>query len=387
MLSLHDGVTHNLTPGISCSPGWCQWFPDGRKLLFVAWEGVAYKLGIVDETEGTITTLMSDINFGETFWPHLSTTANLQKFVFTSSDKHPPEVWIGELTFEGDAKNQVHTIMSRNRLTELNPLLQDTLELASTEQIRYESVDGWQIDALFTLPLRQMSGTPPPLIVKVHGGPTGAWTDDWDDYRSQMLAAAGFAVLRPNVRGSMGRGVVFADAVVGDMGGKDLQDILFGVDYLVEQGLVDGKKVGIMGWSYGGFMTAWAVTQTTRFKAAVMGAGICDFHGYHAQSNIPDWDMRYLSNKVISPSEHPEIYRERSPITYASRVQTPTLIVHGEKDDVVPLNQAHAFYRALCERNVPTELVIYPREGHSLREREHIRDYQERLLRWFEKYL
>ena len=387
VLSLHDGVTHNLTPGISCSPGWCQWFPDGRKLLFVAWEGVAYKLGIVDETEGTITTLMSDINFGETFWPHLSTTADLQKFVFTSSDKHPPEVWIGEFTFERNAINQVYTIRSRNRLTELNPLLQDTLELARTEQIRYESVDGWQIDALFTRPLRQKSGTPPPLIVNVHGGPTGAWTDDWDNYRSQMLAAAGFAVLRPNVRGSMGRGVVFADAVVGDMGGKDLQDILFGVDYLVEQGLVDAKKVGIMGWSYGGFMTAWAVTQTTRFKAAVMGAGICDFHGYHAQSNIPDWDMRYLSNKVISPSEHPEIYRERSPITYASRVQTPTLIVHGEKDDVVPLNQANAFYRALCERSVPTELVIYPREGHSLREREHIRDYQERLLRWFEKYL
>jgi dipeptidyl aminopeptidase/acylaminoacyl peptidase len=150
---------------------------------------------------------------------------------------------------------------------------------------------------------------------------------------------------------------------------------------------VDGDRAGIMGWSYGGFMTAWAVTQTTRFKAAVMGAGICDFHSFHAQTNIPDWDMRYLSNGVISPAEHPEIYRERSAITYVNRVKTPTLIVHGERDDCVPVNQAYAFYRALGEQNVPTEMVVYPREGHGLNEREHIGDYQDRLLRWFEKYL
>jgi dipeptidyl aminopeptidase/acylaminoacyl peptidase len=118
-----------------------------------------------------------------------------------------------------------------------------------------------------------------------------------------------------------------------------------------------------------------------------MGAGICDFHSFHAQTNIPDWDMRYLSNRVVSPAEQPEIYRERSAITYVSRVKTPTLIVHGERDDCVPVNQAYAFYRALCEQDVPTELVVYPREGHGLNEREHIGDYQERLLRWFEKYL
>jgi dipeptidyl aminopeptidase/acylaminoacyl peptidase len=385
--SLVNGETRNLTPGIPYSPSWCQWYPDGKRLLFVAWEGVAYQIGVVDDAEGTITTLASDVIFGERFWPHLSTTADMQRFVFTSSDKHPPDVWLGEFTYDGDAINPIPTSRSINHLTSLNPLLQDTLELARTEQIRYKSAGDWQIDALFTPPLRSKSDTPPPLVVNVHGGPTGVWSADWDNYRSQMLAAAGFAVLRPNVRGSMGRGAVFSDAVVGDMGGKDFQDILNGVDYLIERGLVDGNRVGIMGWSYGGFMVAWAVTQTARFKAAIMGAGICDFHGYHAQSNIPDWDMRYLSNKVISPSDHPEIYRERSPITYTSQVQTPTLIVHGEKDNIVPVSQAYAFYRALYEQNVPTELVIYPREGHSLAEREHIRDYQQRLLRWFEQYL
>jgi len=386
VLSLDDGETRNLTPGITCSPSWCSWYPDGKRLLFVAWEGVTYKIGVVNgesEADGAITILMHDLNIGDRFWPHLSITSDLQRFVFSSSEKHPPDIWLGELTYEGNTL----TGSSRNRLTKLNPILQDTLDMAHTERIRYESTDGWQIDALFTPPLKRKSDTLPPLIVNVHGGPSGAWSDDWDNYRSQMLAAAGYAVLRPNVRGSLGRGVTFTDAVVGDMGGKDFQDILNGVDYLVGQGLVDGNRVGIMGWSYGGFMTAWAVTQTTRFKAAVMGAGICDFHSYHAQSNIPDWDMRYLSSKIITPAESPELYRERSAITYVSRVKTPTLIVHGEKDDCVPINQAYAFYRALCEQNVPTELVVYPREGHGLGEREHIRDYQERLLRWFAHYI
>ncbi len=380
VLSLESGEVRNLTPGINFSPSWCCWFPDGRRLLYVAWDGVSNQVGIVDEADGKITTLIQDFVIGERHWPHLSTTPDLQRFVFTHSDKYPPDVWLGEITYEGNSA-------SRQRLTELNPILQETLELVQSERISYESIDGWQIDAIFTPPSPRKNNTPPPLIVSVHGGPSGVWCDDWDYYRSQMLAAAGYAVLRPNVRGGMGRGVAFADAVLGDMGGKDLQDILSGIEYLVERGLVDRKRVGIMGWSYGGFMAAWAVTQTTLFKAAIMGAGVCDFHSFHAQSNIPDWDMRFLSSEVISPLEHPEIYRERSAITYASRVTTPTLIVHGENDECVPVNQAYAFYRALQERKVPTELVVYPREGHGLSERDHMRDYQERILRWFEKYV
>jgi dipeptidyl aminopeptidase/acylaminoacyl peptidase len=178
--------------------------------------------------------------------------------------------------------------------------------------------------------------------------------------------------------------VAFADAILGDMGGKDLDDVLLGVDHLVASGRVDGTRLGIMGWSYGGFATEWAVTQTTRFKAAVAGAGICDFHSFHAQSNIPDWDRRFLGANL---AEQPETYRARSAITFISRVTTPTLIVHGERDDCVPVNQAYAFHRALYERGVPTELAIYPREGHGFTERDHLRDLCERMLRWFERYL
>ncbi len=146
----------------------------------------------------------------------------------------------------------------------------------------------------------------------------------------------------------------------------------------------DGKRVAIGGWSNGGYLAAWAVTQTTRFKAAMMGAGISDWHNMHAQTNIADADILLLQ---ADPLENPEVYRKHSPITYAGRVTTPTLILHGENDPAVPVAQAYAFYRALRERNIPVELVVYPREGHGLSERAHLIDGEERLLRWLEKYL
>ncbi|HET8840501.1 MAG TPA: prolyl oligopeptidase family serine peptidase, partial [Ktedonobacteraceae bacterium] len=157
-----------------------------------------------------------------------------------------------------------------------------------------------------------------------------------------------------------------------------------GIDYLIQRDLVDENRIGIVGWSYGGFMTAWAVTQTNRFKAAIMGAGVCDFHSFHAQTNIPNWDKRFVNADML---DHPEAYRERSAITYAARVTTPTLILHGEKDECVPVNQAYAFHRALKERGVPTELVIYPREGHGPREKDHLHDLEKRLISWWKHYL
>ena len=196
-----------------------------------------------------------------------------------------------------------------------------------------------------------------------------------------MLASAGYAVLRPNIRGSWGRGVAFADAVFGDLGGKEFQDILYGVEYLVEQQLVDGNRVAIGGWSYGGYIAAWAVTQSNRFKASIMGAGISDWLNMHAQTRLADADIRQLAT---DPLEHPEVYSQHSPMTFAGRAATPTLILHGENDPDVPVAQAYAFYRALRERNVPVELVVYPREGHGLRERLHVIDSEERVLRWLE---
>jgi dipeptidyl aminopeptidase/acylaminoacyl peptidase len=340
-------------------------------------------MSLLDEETGTSTTLVQQIVIGDRFWPHLSTTPDLRSFVTTRSDRHPYDVWYGALSSLHDGEAGV----TWKRLSRLNPLVEETLVLNKTERIRYESLDGWEIDGLITWPARSEEGKLPPLIVQVHGGPSSVWQDDWGQYFSQVLATAGFAVLRPNSRGGKGRGVAFADAVLGDMGGKDFQDILHGVDFLIKHTLVDGERVGIAGWSYGGFMTAWAVTQTYRFKAAVIGAGISDFHSFHAQTNNQDWDMRYLGQPPVSPLTQPEVYRERSPITYANRVTTPTLLIHGRNDRCVPVSQAYAFYRALVENGIPTELVVYPREGHGLAERKHIQDYHQRLVGWFMQYL
>lgn len=380
VLALESGEARNLTPGADFSASWCHWFPDNRQLLFTSCKGVTHQVGILDESDGKITLPEKDFMMQ---WdqPSLSVTPDLRSFVtIHSCQRHSNDAWFGELKYEHDVANSIDW----KRLTRLNPIAEETLAEVPSERIRYPSVDGWQIDALFTAPLKRKDGVLPPLFVNVHGGPSGAWCDDWGSFRTQTLAAAGYAVLRPNTRGSWGRGVAFADAVLGDMGGKDFQDILHGVDYLVQQGLVDGERVGIGGWSNGGYLTAWAVTQTTRFKAAVMGAGISDWHNMHAQTNIANADILLLN---ADPLENPEVYREHSPITYAGRVTTPTLILHGENDPAVPVAQAYAFYRALRERNVPVELVVYPREGHGLAEQAHVLDSDERLMRWLERYV
>lgn len=375
------GEPRNLTSGIECSPSWLREFPEGGRWLYAAWDHLSNSLGIFDERTGSLTPISRDFYVGGWAWPQLSATPDLRRFATIHMDHQtPPEVFLGELRGEGDAAS-----IEWKRLTRLNPLLEETLERVPSERIAYKSVDGWTIEALYTPPLRPpANGEKPPLVLNVHGGPTSAFRESWGEGWPQLFAAAGYAVLRPNPRGSIGRGVAFADAVLGDPGGMDFQDLMRGVDYLVERGLVDSDRLAIMGWSYGGFMTAWAVTQTTRFRVAIMGAGVSDFHSFHAQASIQDWDERIIG---VPHWEDPDAYRRRSAITYVSRVTTPTLIVHGETDEFVPVNQAYAFHRALRERGVPTELAVYPREGHGFRERDHVQDLNERMLRWLKTYL
>ncbi len=367
----------NLTPGIGFSPSWVRWLPDGKQLLYAAVDGVTSQIGLLDEATGKTTPLQADFVIGDAFQSRLSPAADMRRVAVThSTPERPFDVFVGDV--QGKA-------ISWRRLSRFNPIAEETFAVQQSQRISYPSVDGWRIEALFHPPAVKRFDGKPPLVLVVHGGPSGAHTDMWGGRNfTQILTSAGYAALRPNPRGSMGRGVAFADAVLGDMGGKDLQDVLRGVEYVIEQGWADPARVAIIGWSYGGFMTAWAVTQTTRFKAAMMGAGVSDFHSFHAQTNIQDWDMRSL---MAEPNERPEAYRARSAITFAKHVTTPTLILHGEKDPCVPVNQAYGFYQALVERKVPTELVVYPREGHGVQERDHVKDMEERILRWLGTYL
>ncbi|HET9110576.1 MAG TPA: S9 family peptidase [Ktedonobacterales bacterium] len=381
------GEARNLTPGVGFSPSWVQWLPDGQRLLYCGWDGLAGQIGLLDEASGALTTLQQEVIVNQNGWPRLSATADGRTFAtIKSGPSHPAEVYMGALSDDAASAEGSETSgeISWRRLTRLNPLAEETWARVSAQRLTYQGADGWEIQALYTPPLHHEGTGAPPMILVVHGGPTSAHLDDFGGWVVQSLASAGFATLRPNPRGSIGRGVAFADAVLGDMGGKDYEDLMRGVDEAVARGLADPERLGIAGWSYGGFMTAWAVTQTTRFKAAMMGAGICDFHSFHAQTNIQDWDERFLR---ATPNEQPEVYRERSAITHVKRATTPTLIIHGEKDPCVPVNQAYAFYHALREQGAPVELAVYPGEGHGFVERDHIAEWVGRMIRWMTTYL
>jgi dipeptidyl aminopeptidase/acylaminoacyl peptidase len=190
----------------------------------------------------------------------------------------------------------------------------------------------------------------------------------------------------PNYRGGAGRGHSFAKAARGNVGLGDFPDIMSAVDAAVERGIADPDRLGIGGWSQGGFMTAWAVTQTNRFKAGVMGAGVSDWGMLTLTSDVPTFESVLGGSRPwdgAGPHRHAEI----SPISYAARAETPLLMLHGKNDERVPVSQAIGFERALRERGVPVELVIYPREPHGVRERAHQRDILRRVLAWYDRWL
>nr|HRC78066.1 S9 family peptidase [Kouleothrix sp.] len=259
--------------------------------------------------------------------------------------------------------------------------------LGATRRLRWRARDGNSIEGQLILPVGYREGQRAPLIVWVHGGPAWLWMHGFygaGRLAPQLFAGAGYAVLLPNPRGSIGWGVAFTEATIGDYGGHDYQDIIDGVDHLVALGIADADRLGIGGWSYGGFMSAWAVTQTDRFKAAIMGAGICNWRSFHGVAAIGAWDRIGLRADPFASGGR---YDERSPIHYVHNVRTPTLILHGDSDTIVPPSQGFEFFRALKDRGVPTELVIYPREPHGLRERAHNLDRLRRYMAWFKRYV
>jgi dipeptidyl aminopeptidase/acylaminoacyl peptidase len=273
----------------------------------------------------------------------------------------------------------------RRALTSLNAEVAPKLASVEWRTHRWTSSDGLEIESLLGVPRAHRDG-PLPLVVAVHGGPTGCWFWSFAPANglANLFASAGYAVLLPNVRGSTGRGPEFAEANLGDMGGGDLQDILTGIDALVADGIVDDKRVAIMGGSYGGFMACWAVTQTDRFAAAIPVAVVTNWLSFHNTTNIGQFDKLFLQADPYDPEGD---YTTRSPVYHAAKCKTPTLILHGEDDLCTPLPQAVEFYNALVEAGCETELVIYPREGHGWTEREHQIDAWNRVHNWLERHL
>ena len=244
--------------------------------------------------------------------------------------------------------------------------------------------DKYQVQGWLIYPANFDPAKKYPLVVSVHGGPSAANFPSWPSRWNAVLPSSGYFVLLPNPRGSYGGGEAFTQANVNDFGYGDLRDIEAGVDAAVKSAPIDPNRTGIIGWSYGGYMTMWAVTQTTRFKAAVAGAGIANWQSYYGQNKIDTWMLPFFGASVY---DKPEAYSRSSPITYIRKAKTPTLVLHGDRDSEVPTPQGYEFWHALKALNVPTELVIYPEEGHAISKPAHQRDIEERLVAWFDRYL
>jgi len=251
-------------------------------------------------------------------------------------------------------------------------------------KVAWNAPDGTEIEGVLCTPA---GDGPFPLVLDVHGGPIGAYQRSWmmGSNAVPLLVSRGYAVLLPNPRGSSGRGQEFAAAVVGDMGGADTHDYLSGIDAMIERGIADPARIGTMGVSYGGFMSAWLVTQDQRFKAAVAGSPVTEWYSFTFTTNIPRWGLWFLDN--ADPEETGNQVHTRSPVMHASKARTPTLLTAGAKDRCTPAGQAREFYQALIGHGVDSELVIYPGEGHGVRQFPAVTDYLTRLVSWFEKYM
>lgn len=275
------------------------------------------------------------------------------------------------------------------RVTQTNPDL-ETLAFGSQERVSWTAPDGLEIEGLLILPPGATRGDGPfPLMTLVHGGPYWRYADTlqvgplrW----GQWLATAGYAVLHPNPRGGSGRGHAFADTVAAAVGKEDWLDVLAGVDYAVAEGIADPERLGIGGWSQGGFMTAWAVGQTARFKVGLMGAGVSDWGMMTATGDLPAFE-RMLGGSAGWEGPGPHQHAALSPISFAHQVTTPLLILHGAEDARVPVSQGRFMAQALREHGVPCELVVYPREPHGIRERHHQLDILRRVREWTARWL
>jgi dipeptidyl aminopeptidase/acylaminoacyl peptidase len=254
--------------------------------------------------------------------------------------------------------------------------------LSEPEFFKYKSFDGTEIEAALLKPTGADSKSKPPLIALIHGGPTGRWQNSIETW-GQLLATHGYAVFYPNIRGSVGYGQKFVEANRGDWGGGDFKDVMGGVQDLVKRGIADPNRLGIGGWSYGGYMAEWAITQTNVFKAAVSGAGMADLISEFGTEDHPAGDEWFYG----VPWEKPEGFLNSSPFVHLKNARTPTLVLQGDADTIDPLGQSQELYRGLKRYGVEAEFVVYPREPHGFREEKHLLDRLNRILAWYDKYL
>jgi len=363
------GSPKQLSAKFELSVGTPVWSRDGRAIYFSTNTLEANEVFAADAATGAVT--------------QLSRRGGVTGITEISRDG---KTIVGTMSSAGQPTELYKTgadLGSISALTNHNAWLKE-YSLAQTEIVKWKSKDSTEVEGLLTKPVGYEAGKKVALLLNPHGGPTGASINNFNG-TVQVLAANGFAVLQPNFRGSTGKGLAFSQANKNTWGKGDYEDCMAGVDAMIQSGFADPDRLGAFGWSYGGYMTFWILTQTDRFKAVSPGAGLTNIYSMYSQTDIHRYLNWFYTDKA--PWQAQDLYWDRSPMKYVNTVKTPTMIMHGQVDTRVPIAQAQEFYQALVERKVPVEFVVYPRENHGFTEPRHQMDRVRRYVKFFAKYL
>ncbi len=365
VISVSGGEPRNLTATFDYSVSDITWSPDGRFIYFAAAEGLTTKLYKVAVGGGA----PQAITFGDAFvFGNVSWTADGSSWLVTGGTLSEPGI---VYRTGADGAQPQRLFAEHASLAGFN--------LARAEPVTWKGADNWDIEGVITYPHGYEAGRKYPMILQVHGGPHGRYSATFNQ-GAQIWASRGYVVLQGNPRGSSGRTFAFSNANKNDWGGKDYQDLMRGVDHVIARGIADPDKLAIMGGSYGGFMTFWSITQTTRFKAAIGHAGISDWYSFFGQTDIPQL-LEFGFGGL--PNHSKATYEKWSPVEFATKVTTPLLITHGEQDLRVPIPQADQYYRVLKKLGKPVEFLRYPREGHGITEPLHRIHLDQEQEKWF----
>jgi dipeptidyl aminopeptidase/acylaminoacyl peptidase len=359
------------------------WAPDSASLLFpVVWRTAGHVFRAT--LEGKVEPLTSG--------PEVNGAPSIDRagetLVYLREDSvSPREVWTMRVAAAArSAKGRAAAASPPRALTDTNPQARELLSFPK-ELVTWKGAGGWEMEGLLVYPPGHARGTRVPLALNVHGGPAGthsnAFTPGVRLWAWPLFAQKGYAIFFPNPRGSGGYGEEFRAANVRDWGGADYEDLMSGVDALVERGIADPERLIVNGWSYGGFMTSTIVTKTDRFRSAIVGAAVTNLASFAGTADIPEFARSYFRSW---PWEDPQVYVDRSALFHAGSVRTPSLVVHGDRDERVPVSQGWEFYNALRARGVPTDMLVLPRQAHAIREPRLLRTCHEWFLRWTETH-